>query len=159
MYHAAWTPRHVVHDFAGKTFDKQACVMAKNTSVRPHMDKSFDVHSFDPVQLPEAYFANPYPILHAMREHAPGFRCPDGSVPNQARRPFQVYRDPGRFLRTKPSIQPTLGVVTYEHHTTSLVFNDPLPNESETGVWSTIAAAVTASASGRAVGRFSAGQH
>ena len=128
MYHAAWTPRHVVHDFAVKSFDKQACVMAKNNSVRPHIDKSFDVHSFDPVQLPEAYFANPYPILHAMREHAPVFRCPDGSVfLTRHEDLFQVYRDPRTFSSDKTEqFKPTLGgSPLYEHHTTSLVFNDP----------------------------------
>ncbi len=102
--------------------------MATNNSARLNIDTSFDVRSFDPVQLPAAYFENPYPILHAMREHAPVFRCPDGSVfLTRHADLFQVYRDPRTFSSDKTEqFKPTLGdSPLYEHHTTSLVFNDP----------------------------------
>ena len=113
---------------AVRTLHKQASVMATNNSARLNIDTSFDVRSFDPVQLPAAYFENPYPILHAMREHAPVFRCPDGSVfLTRHADLFQVYRDPRTFSSDKTEqFKPTLGdSPLYEHHTTSLVFNDP----------------------------------
>lgn len=83
---------------------------------------------FDLAQLPPDFFANPYPYYRALREHAPVKAMPDGSwfltryddiVP--------VYRDPVTWSSDKRrEFRPKYGdTPLYEHHTTSLVFNDP----------------------------------
>ena len=86
------------------------------------------VASFDPTRLPDAYFDDPYPYLAALREHAPVHSCPDGSLYLTRHADlFAVYRDPRRFSSDKKEqFKPLLGdSPLYEHHTTSLVFNDP----------------------------------
>ena len=40
----------------------------------------FDPQTFDPANLPPAYFDDPYPFFAALRERSPVHRCPDGSV-------------------------------------------------------------------------------
>lgn len=83
---------------------------------------------FNPVALPPAYFENPYPLLAELREHSPMHRCPDGSVYlTRHASLFAVYRDPRTFSSDKrEQFRPLLGdSPLYEHHTTSLVFNDP----------------------------------
>ncbi|MBT6276601.1 MAG: cytochrome P450 [Chromatiales bacterium] len=85
-------------------------------------------HAFDPGNLPVGYFADPYPILHALRSAAPVHRCPDGSIYLTRHADlFEVYRDPRTFSSDKTEqFRPLLGdSALYEHHTTSLVFNDP----------------------------------
>jgi cytochrome P450 len=83
---------------------------------------------FDLTRLPAEFYANPYPYYHALREHAPVKAMPDGSwfltryddiVP--------VYRDPKAFSSDKKlEFGPKYGPSPLlEHHTTSLVFNDP----------------------------------
>jgi len=83
---------------------------------------------FDLAALTPDFFANPYPFYRSLREHAPVKRMPDGSwfltryddiVP--------VYRDSIVFSSDKrrefgPKYGPS---PLLEHHTTSLVFNDP----------------------------------
>ena len=84
--------------------------------------------SFDLANLPADYYANPYPYYRALREHAPVKAMPDGSwfltryddlVP--------IYRDPRIWSSDKQrEFGPKYGATPlYEHHTTSLVFNDP----------------------------------
>jgi cytochrome P450 len=86
------------------------------------------VAGFDPADPPEAIYADPYPIYHALREHDPVHRCPNGSYfltrYSDLRR---VYRDPRTFSSDKRvQFKPMFGdSLLYEHHTTSLVFNDP----------------------------------
>ncbi|NKC13499.1 MAG: cytochrome P450 [Gammaproteobacteria bacterium] len=89
---------------------------------------SIDISNFDPVNLPAAYFDDPYPVLHALRAQQPVYRCPDGSVYlTRHAELFAVYRDPKTFNSDKKEqFRPLLGDSSlYEHHTTSLVFNDP----------------------------------
>src|SRR6478672_13900406 len=84
--------------------------------------------SFDLATLAPDFFANPYPTYRALREHAPVKAMPDGSwFLTRYDDILPVYRDPKVFSSDKkqefgakygPS--PLL-----EHHTTSLVFNDP----------------------------------
>ena len=84
--------------------------------------------TFDLARLPASFYADPYPTYHALREHAPVRRMPDGSwFLTRYDDVLPVYRDPRVFSSDKkqefgakygPS--PLL-----EHHTTSLVFNDP----------------------------------
>ncbi len=83
---------------------------------------------FDPAHLPDGYFQDPYPWLAALRQHDPVRLCPDGSIYLTRHADlFAVYRDPKTFSSDKKQqFKPLLGdSPLYEHHTTSLVFNDP----------------------------------
>ena len=83
---------------------------------------------FDPAHLPDDYFQDPYPWLAALRQHDPVRLCPDGSIYLTRHADlFAVYRDPKTFSSDKKQqFKPLLGdSPLYEHHTTSLVFNDP----------------------------------
>jgi cytochrome P450 len=84
--------------------------------------------SFDLTKLPPEFYADPYSYYRALRDHAPVKRMPDGSwfltrfddiVP--------VYRDPKAFSSDKKKeFGPKFGASPlFEHHTTSLIFNDP----------------------------------
>ena len=84
--------------------------------------------AFDLAHLPPATYADPYPYYRALREHAPVKPMPDGSwfltryddiVPGLPR-PKDVQ------LRQEKEFAPKYGATPlFEHHTTSLVFNDP----------------------------------
>ena len=84
---------------------------------------------FDLTAPPAAFYANPYPYYHALREHAPVKRTNDGSwFLTRYDDVVAVYRDSKAFSSDKKSeFGPKYGLGTplYEHHTTSLVFNDP----------------------------------
>ncbi|MEO8344149.1 MAG: cytochrome P450 [Betaproteobacteria bacterium] len=83
---------------------------------------------FDLAALPPAYFANPYPYYRALREHAPVKQMPDGSwFLTRYEDVLPVYRDPKAFSSDKKKeFGPKYGPSPLlEHHTTSLVFNDP----------------------------------
>lgn len=71
---------------------------------------------------------NPYPTYHALRQHAPLCRQPDGSyLLTRYEDVRQVMADPVTFSSDKRvDFRPRFGdSPLYEHHTTSLVFNDP----------------------------------
>ena len=77
---------------------------------------------------PPTIYANPYPYYRALREHAPVKRMPDGSwFLTRYDDILPVYRDPHAFSSDKKKeFGPKYGATPlYEHHTTSLVFNDP----------------------------------
>ncbi|MGH8678519.1 MAG: cytochrome P450, partial [Burkholderiales bacterium] len=83
---------------------------------------------FDLQALPRDFYANPFPYYHALREHAPVKRLPDGSYFLTRYADVQaVYRDPKAFSSDKKiEFLPKYGrTPLYEHHTSSLVFNDP----------------------------------
>ncbi|MWD29444.1 cytochrome P450 [Aquicoccus sp. SCR17] len=84
--------------------------------------------SFQITALPEDFHEDPYPHYAALRED-PVCRQPDGSlVLSHWADLDRVYRDTTRFISDKKAVfGPKYGVGTplYEHHTTSLVFNDP----------------------------------
>jgi cytochrome P450 len=84
---------------------------------------------FDLRRLPAAFYDDPFPTYHALREHAPVKRMPDGSIfLTRYADVVAVYKDPKTFSSDKhEEFAPKYGVGTplYEHHTTSLVFNDP----------------------------------
>ena len=84
---------------------------------------------FDLAALPAGFYANPYPYYHALREHAPIKAMRDGSwFLTRYDDIVAVYRDPKTFSSDKKlEFAPKYGAATplYEHHTTSLVFNDP----------------------------------
>jgi cytochrome P450 len=83
---------------------------------------------FDLRSLPSEFYANPYPYYHALRKHAPVKRMPDGSVLlTRYADAIAVYKDPLTFSSDKKAeFKPKYGdSLLYEHHTSSLVFNDP----------------------------------
>ena len=84
---------------------------------------------FDLRQLPADFLANPYPVYRALRETEPIKRMPDGSIFLTRHEDLSaVYRDAQRFSSDKHiEFAPKYGADSplYEHHTTSLVFNDP----------------------------------
>ncbi len=78
---------------------------------------------------PEGFHENPYPVYRQLREEAPVCRQADGSfVISRYADLDMIYRDTKRFLSDKKQVfAPKYGIESplYEHHTTSLVFNDP----------------------------------
>jgi cytochrome P450 len=109
-------------------------------------DASFLARDFDLRHLSPAFYANPYPVYHALRVHEPVRRMPDGSLFLTRFRDVQaVYRDPKTFSSDKTvEFKPKYGdSPLYAHHTTSLVFNDP---PRHTRVRRLIAGALTARA-------------
>jgi hypothetical protein len=84
--------------------------------------------SFDLAHLPGGYYADPYPYYRALREHEPVKRMPDGSwFLTRHEDVVPVYRDFKVFSSDKKKeFGPKFGPSPLlEHHTTSLIFNDP----------------------------------
>ena len=91
-------------------------------------DPAQDIDSFDPRHLDDAFYRDPYPRYRALRERAPIHHCPDGSWFFTRHRDLsRIYRDPKTFSSAKETqFRPLFGTgPLFEHHTTSLVFNDP----------------------------------
>ena len=84
---------------------------------------------FDPNTLSPAFYDDPYPTYAALREFDPVHRCPDGTYFLTRYADLdQIYRDRNHFSSDKKSVfgpKFSVGSPLYEHHTTSLVFNDP----------------------------------
>jgi cytochrome P450 len=83
---------------------------------------------FDLKRLDAAFLENPFLVYRALREHDPVHRMPDGSYfLSRYDDCAAVYRDPETWSSDKTvDFRPNLGdSLLYEHHTTSLVFNDP----------------------------------
>jgi cytochrome P450 len=86
------------------------------------------VRSFDLTHLSQAFLDDPYPTYRALREHDPVYRLPDGSFfLTRYDDLVQVYHDTATWSSDKKvDFRPNLAdSLLYEHHTTSLVFNDP----------------------------------
>jgi cytochrome P450 len=84
--------------------------------------------AFDLRCLPPDYYANPYPSYHALREAGPVHRLPDGGCFLTGYAACTaVYKNAEAFSSDKRrEFGPKYGAgLLYEHHTTSLVFNDP----------------------------------
>src|SRR5262245_65077170 len=84
--------------------------------------------TFDLRQLTLDYYANPYPTYHALREYAPVHRLPDGGYfLSRYADCVAVYKNVALYSSDKQrEFAPKYGEsLLYEHHTTSLVFNDP----------------------------------
>lgn len=85
--------------------------------------------SFDLRALPADFYANPFPVYAALREQEPVRRMPDGSwFLTRYADLVAVYRDAQVFSSDKKvEFTPKYGAGSplLEHHTTSLVFNDP----------------------------------
>ena len=83
---------------------------------------------FDLRHLADAFYDDPFPTYHALREHAPVKRMPDGSVFLTRHADLTaIYKDAKTFSSDKrEEFGPKYGdSALFEHHTTSLVFNDP----------------------------------
>ena len=87
------------------------------------------VAAFDLRALPADFYANPYPLYALLRETEPVKRMPDGSYfLTRYDDLVAVYRDAHTFSSDKKvEFTPKYGAGSplLEHHTTSLVFNDP----------------------------------
>ncbi len=85
--------------------------------------------SFDLRALPDEFYQDPYPTYARLLDEAPVLRLPDGGVLLTRHGDLHaVYRDTRRFSSDKRSqFGPVFGEASplFEHHTTSLVFNDP----------------------------------
>ena len=107
--------------------------MAQATKVC--LDSSMDsdlaarlARDFDLAHLPPSFHDDPYPTYRALQEHAPVKRLPDGVFFLSRWDDLnEVYRDNARFRSDKKvEFLPKFGrTPLYEHHTTSLIFNDP----------------------------------
>ena len=83
---------------------------------------------FDLRTLPPDFYADPYPYYHALRQHAPVKPMPDGSwLLTRYEDILPVYRDHKACSSDKKKeFGPKFGPSPLlEHHTTSLIFNDP----------------------------------
>jgi cytochrome P450 len=83
---------------------------------------------FDLKALPPQFYADPFPYYRALREHEPVKRLPDGSwLLTRYDDIMPVYRDHKAFSSDKKKeFGPKFGPSPLlEHHTTSLIFNDP----------------------------------
>lgn len=78
---------------------------------------------------PEGFHEDPYPVYRALREDTPVCWQSDGSVILSRYGDLDlIYRDTDRFISDKKAVfGPKYGETSplFEHHTTSLVFNDP----------------------------------
>jgi cytochrome P450 len=92
--------------------------------------------SLDLRDLPADFYANPYPVYAALREQSPVHRLPDGAYfLTRYADLVTVYRDAQNFCSDKklefspkynvPPFDAAHPAPLFEHHTTSLVFNDP----------------------------------
>src|SRR5438445_12442315 len=83
---------------------------------------------FDLEKLTPEFYANPYPTYLALRENQPVKRMPNGSYfLTRYDDLVTAYKNTKAFSSDKrKEFAPKYGTsLLYEHHTTSLVFNDP----------------------------------
>ena len=86
-----------------------------------------DVHDFRLTRVPEGFLDDPYPWYAALRTQAPLHALEGGAIfVSRYDDAVAVYRNPAASSDKKVEFKPKLGdSPLYEHHTTSLVFNDP----------------------------------
>jgi cytochrome P450 len=90
-------------------------------------DRSGALEEFDLRTLADDFYADPYPVYAALRRRAPVKHMPDGSYFLTRHADIEaVYKDATRFSSDKRvEFRPKYGdSPLYQHHTTSLVFND-----------------------------------
>jgi cytochrome P450 len=83
--------------------------------------------NFDIKRLAPSFLENPFPVYRALREHDPVHRMPDGSYfLSRYDDCAAIYHDAKTWSSDKTiDFRPNFGdSALYEHHTTSLVFND-----------------------------------
>lgn len=89
----------------------------------PELAASFNLYDLDP-----GFLENPYPTYRVLREFDPIHRLPDDSFfLTRYEDCMAVYRDPQTFISDKKvEFGKKYGETPlFQHHTTSLVFNDP----------------------------------
>ena len=88
-----------------------------------------EVRAFDLENPPAGFVENPFPHYAALLRHAPVLPQPDGSVLLSRHADLdRIYRDTTLYSSDKKkAFAPKFGAGSplFEHHTTSLVFNDP----------------------------------
>jgi cytochrome P450 len=87
-----------------------------------------NIDDFDLRALPRSFYDDPYPTYATLRSVSPVHRLPDGSFFLTRYADLdRIYRDTTTFSSDKKiEFKPKFGdSPLYEHHTTSLVFNDP----------------------------------
>ena len=97
--------------------------MPPTLTLAPEVAGGFDLRS-----LPPDFYADPYPYYHALRHHAPVKAMPDASwLLTRYDDILPVYRDHKACSSDKKKeFGPKFGPSPLlEHHTTSLIFNDP----------------------------------
>ena len=83
---------------------------------------------FDLRHLPDDFYANPYPYFHALRELTPVRNIgPNSILITRHADLMAAYKDARLYSSDKKAeFKPKFGDgLLYEHHTTSLIFNDP----------------------------------
>ena len=85
------------------------------------------VRDFQLTRVPPEFLDDPYPWYAALRRHDPVHELEGGGVfLSRYEDAIAVYRSPHASSDKKAEFRPKLGdSPLYEHHTTSLVFNDP----------------------------------
>ena len=86
------------------------------------------VSTFDIKHLPPQFYDNPYPYFHALREASPVHPAGPGNyLLTRHADLMAVYKDPKLYSSDKKAeFLPKFGSgLLYQHHTTSLIFNDP----------------------------------
>ncbi|MEM1388782.1 MAG: cytochrome P450 [Pseudomonadota bacterium] len=103
---------------------------------------ALDIAGFDLNQIGADFIEDPHPLLHGLRAESPVHWNPDGSVFLTRYRDCQaVYRASAALSDKRDAFGKKFGACPlYQHHVTSLVFNDP---PYHTGVRKRIAAAFT----------------
>ncbi|MES2599416.1 MAG: cytochrome P450 [Pseudomonadota bacterium] len=85
--------------------------------------------AFSLKDLPDPFYDDPYPTYRALQSADPIHRMPDGSLFLTRHRDLEaIYKDTTRFSSDKKiEFAPKYGdgSLLFQHHTTSLVFNDP----------------------------------
>lgn len=97
--------------------------MTPLTATAPDLAAAFDI-----AHLPDAFYVDPFPTYHALREHAPVKALPGGGYfLTRYQDLMTVYKNTKTFSSDKKTeFKPKFGdSLLFEHHTTSLVFNDP----------------------------------
>ena len=104
---------------------KRVCRMPRfaDASEAAHAARAFDLK-----RLPPDFIDDPYPYYRALREHDPVHRMPDGSYFITRYDDCETLYKDARTYSSDKKIEffPKYGdTPLFEHHTTSLVFNDP----------------------------------
>jgi cytochrome P450 len=103
-------------------------IVSQTATTEPSASTRDAALAFDLRKLDPGFLDDPYPVYRTLRGHDPVHRMPDGSYfLSRHEDCAEVYRDPACWSSDKridfrPNFADSL---LYEHHTTSLVFNDP----------------------------------
>ena len=100
----------------------------RDTGHTGHTDHTPRTSQFELIALTPEFYRDPFPVYRALREHDPVHRFADGGVfLTRYADVLGVYKDVKRYASDKTrEFGPKFGDgPLYQHHTTSLVFNDP----------------------------------